>query len=62
MKPSRLFFAGIALLSLVYLATTSLPNPADATPKTMLTGEYPEAVGARCMDVDYKSAPTTSRR
>jgi len=55
MKPIRLFFAGIALFSLMFLATTILPNPVHATPKTIMTGDYPEAVGARCTDVDYKS-------
>jgi len=57
MRPTRLF-AGTVLLSLIYLTTTLVPNQVFAAPKTMLTGEYPEAIGARCMDVDYKTDPT----
>jgi len=53
MKSIRLFFAGMVLISLTFLATTILPNPVHAIPKTMMTGEYPAAVGARCMDVNY---------
>ena len=30
-------------------------NPAQATPKTLTTGEYPDAAGARCKDVEYAS-------
>ena len=56
MKSIRLFFVGTVLFSLIFLATTILPRPVHATPKAiMMTGDYPEAVGARCAEVDYKS-------
>jgi Neurotransmitter-gated ion-channel ligand binding domain len=58
MRPTRLFFAGIMLFSLLYLTTTLMPDEVHAVPKSIMTGEYPEAVGARCMDVDYKSGQT----
>jgi len=55
MKTTRLFFVAITILALSFLATTIIPKPAKATPKTVSTGEYPEAVGARCMDVNYRT-------
>ena len=55
MKSVRLFFVAAIVLSLAFLASTFLPQDAHATPKQLNTGEYPEAFGARCMDVDYKS-------
>jgi len=60
MKSTRFFFIGIILISLAYIATLSLPNSAHATPKTLATGEYPEAVGARCSDVKYSSKSTNA--
>jgi len=58
MKSTRFFFIEIILISLTFIATLSLPNSAHATPKTLATGEYPEAVGARCADVKYASKST----
>lgn len=55
MKSIRLFFVGIVIFSLAFLATTVVPKPVHATPKTVTTGEYPEAEGARCTDVEYES-------
>ena len=55
MKSIRLFFVAIVIFSLAFLATTVVPKPVHATPKTMTTGEYPEAEGARCTDVMYAS-------
>ena len=59
MKTIRLFFMGITIFSLAFLATTIIPQNAHATPKMATTGEYPEAEGARCSDVDYASKATT---
>ena len=56
MKSTRIFFVGVLLLSLMFLATTIAPKSAHATPKTITTGEYPDAQGARCMDVNYGTA------
>jgi hypothetical protein len=58
MRPAGLFFAGTVLIALISSTTTLMPNRIHAVPKTMLTGEYPEAAGARCMDVDYKTDQT----
>jgi len=58
MRPTRLC-SGIVLGSLIYLTATMLPNQVHAAPMSGMTGEYPEAVGARCMDVDYKSSQST---
>ena len=60
MRPTRLFFAGIMLCSLLYLTTTLMPDEVHAVPKSIMTGEYPEAAGARCMDVDYKTDQTVN--
>jgi len=60
MKPIRLFFVGAILTSLLFLVTTLVPNPAHAGPKLITTGEYPEALGARCADVEYKSNSITN--
>jgi Neurotransmitter-gated ion-channel ligand binding domain len=53
MKSTRLFFVGILLLCLSFLAATVLPETVHANPKTITTGEYPDAIGARCTDVKY---------
>ena len=53
MKSTKFFFAGILILSLAFLASTAIPEAARAKPETVTTGEYPEAAGARCADVDY---------
>jgi len=58
MRPTRLFFAGIMLFSLLYFTTTLMPDEVHTVPKSIMTGEYPEAAGARCMDVDYKTDQT----
>ena len=55
MKSIRFFFVGIVIFSLAFLATTIVPNSVYATPRVMTTGEYPEAEGARCSDVEYSS-------
>jgi len=55
MKSTRYFFVGIMLFSLAFIATAIIPQPAHATPRIITTGEYPEAEGARCADVDYAS-------
>jgi len=55
MKSTRLFFVASTIISLAFLASAFAPRGAHANPKTLTTGEYPEAVGARCADVDYKS-------
>jgi len=55
MKSIRFFFVGIVIFSLAFLATTIVPNSVYATPRVMKTGEYPEAEGARCSDVEYSS-------
>jgi len=55
MKLTRYFFVGITLFSLAFLATAIIPQPVHAVPKIITTGEYPEAEGARCEDVDYAS-------
>ena len=55
MKLTRLFFIGVMLISIAFLASTMVPPPAHATPKSVMTGEYPEAEGARCEDVEYAS-------
>jgi len=55
MKLTRLFFLGVILISLAFLASTVIPPSAHATPKTVTTGEYPETEGARCEDVNYAS-------
>lgn len=55
MKSIRSFFAGIVILCLAYLAYSVMPKSVRATPHTLTTGDYPDAVGARCADVDYKS-------
>lgn len=55
MKSVRLFFVAATVLSLAFLASAFIPQGAHANPKQLNTGEYPEAFGARCMDVDYKS-------
>jgi len=60
MRPTRLFFAGIMLFSFLYLTTTLMPDEVHAVPKSIMTGEYPEAAGARCMDVDYKTDQTVN--
>ena len=57
MKSIRFFFAGILLISLAFLATTMVPNSVHSSPKLPATGEYPDAVGARCADVEYASQP-----
>ncbi len=56
MKSTKLFFAGAILLSLMFLATTIAPKSVRAKPKTISTGEYPDAQGARCADVNYGTA------
>jgi len=55
MKPTRIFFAAITVISLAFLVSTLVPQGAHATPNFLTTGEYPEAEGARCIDVDYES-------
>jgi hypothetical protein len=60
MKPVRLFFTGTVLISLAYLVSAIVPNTAGAHPKTITTGEYPEALGARCADVKYASKSVTA--
>lgn len=55
MKTVRLFYAGIIILALAFLASTIIPDQVHAVPKTLTTGEYPEAIGARCADVEYSS-------
>ena len=55
MKSVRLFYAVVIFLSLTFLASTVVPDNVHAVPKTLTTGEYPEAIGARCADVDYPS-------
>jgi hypothetical protein len=55
MKLVNFFFAGIIILSLLFLAASIIPETAHAIPKSFTTGEYPEAIGARCVDVDYQS-------
>ena len=42
-------------ISLAFLASAFVPQGVHANPKLLITGEYPEAVGARCTDVDYAS-------
>ena len=60
MKSNRIFFICIILFSLGYVGTKFLPTPAHAIPKSaVFTGEYPDAVGARCSDVDYANKSTT---
>ena len=53
MKSTKFFFVGILIFSLAFLASTTIPEAANAKPEAITTGEYPEAVGARCTDVDY---------
>ena len=48
-------FVGQVIFSLAFLATTVVPRPVHATPKTMTNGEYPETEGACCTDVEYAS-------
>jgi len=59
MKSIRLFFVGLVVASLSFLAATSIPKSVHATPKSVTTGEYPEAEGARCTDVEYASGEIT---
>ena len=59
MKSIRLFFVGLVVASLSFLASTSIPKSGHATQKSVTTGEYPEAEGARCTDVEYVSRETT---
>jgi len=59
MKSIRLFFVGLVVASLSFLASTSIPKSVHATPKSVTTGEYPEAEGARCTDVEYASGEIT---
>ena len=61
MQSTKFFFAGILILSLTFLASTVIPETARAKPETITTGEYPEAVGARCTDVDYTSKPIANQ-
>lgn len=60
MKSVRLFFVVATLISLSFLASSFIPQGAHANPKQLTTGEYPEAFGARCMDVDYNSKTVES--
>src|SRR5678815_918088 len=60
MRPTGLFFACIMLFSFLYLTTTLMPDQVHAVPKSIMTGEYPEPAGARCMDVDYKTDQTVN--
>jgi len=55
MKSVRLFFVATTILSLAFLVSVFVPHGANANPKLLNTEEYPEAFGARCMDVEYKS-------
>jgi len=60
MKLVNFFFAGIIILSLSFLASTVILEQVHAIPKSFITGEYPEAIGARCVDVDYQSKAATA--
>lgn len=55
MKSIRRFFVAITVITLAFLFSTFIPQGVHANPKLLATGEYPEAVGARCMDVDYNN-------
>jgi hypothetical protein len=59
MKSVRLFYGVILILSLAFLASTSLPANVQAAPRAAATGQYPEILGARCADVAYPSQALT---
>ena len=60
MKPTRIFIVSALLLSFAFLISTLTPNRTHAIPRAPATGEYPDAIGARCADVDYAKTNTTS--